>query len=64
MRQYNDPFEQLVAEIVCEIAEEMANPQPIDFRQKKNLTTNSFMVQCNHETDRPTKSHSDSETDR
>lgn len=32
MRQYDDPFEALLAETTCEIAEEMRLPQEQDFR--------------------------------
>lgn len=43
MRKYHDPFEQLLAEIVCKVAEELIDPQPQDF-QEKNLTSNGHVV--------------------
>lgn len=45
MRQYHDPFEQLLAEVVCEVAEELAKPQPQDSLEK-NLTFHPRMVVC------------------
>jgi hypothetical protein len=34
MRRYQDPFEALIAETVCEFAEEMESPQEKDFEQR------------------------------
>lgn len=31
MRYYHDPFERLLAEVVCEVAEDLAKPQFQDF---------------------------------
>ena len=43
MRKYHDPFEQLLAEAVCEVAEELTKPQPQDLPEK-NLTSNQYVV--------------------